>query len=105
MKTNITPALIDQLRNYAKLAIEKARIEKEMKTMKETLTLVIPVEEGYQQIKDLLVQHTVVQVHTLSTPLIRTLLEREGREDLLEAATEIGERRTFTVKETKKMQL
>lgn len=105
MKPNITTTLVEKLRAYAQLSVEKARIEKDMKKMKEELILLVPVEDGYQQIKDLLVQHTVTQVRTLSTPLIRTLLEREGRDDLIEAATEISERRTLTVKETKKMQL
>lgn len=90
------------LDEYADVETQYKEIGKRRDELNTRLKELITVPNEAQVIRDIMFEKQVTQASTLKADLIRTLLKQEGREDLIEAATETNDRITLKVKRLKK---
>ena len=92
-------AVLDE---YADVETQYKEIGKRRDELNTRLKELITVPNEAQVIRDIMFEKQVTKAATLKADLIRTLLKQEGREDLIEAATETNDRITLKVKRLKK---
>ncbi len=90
------------LDEYADVETQYKEIGKRRDELNTRLKELITVPNEAQVIRDIMFEKQVTKAATLKADLIRTLLKQEGREDLIEAATETNDRITLKVKRLKK---
>lgn len=92
-------AVLDE---YADVETQYKEIGKRRDELNTRLKELITVPNEAQVLRDIMFEKQVTKASTLKADLIRTLLKQEGREDLIEAATETNDRITLKVKRLKK---
>lgn len=90
------------LDEYADVETQYKEIGKRREELNTRLKELITVPNEAQVLRDIMFEKQVTKASTLKADLIRTLLKQEGREDLIEAATETNDRITLKVKRLKK---
>lgn len=90
------------LDEYADVETQYKEIGKRREELNTRLKELITVPNEAQVLRDIMFEKQVTKAATLKADLIRTLLKQEGREDLIEAATETNDRITLKVKRLKK---
>ena len=91
-------AVLDE---YADVETQYKEIGKRRDELNTRLKELITVPNEAQVIRDIMFEKQVTQTALIKTDLIRTLLKQEGRQDLIDAATETSERVTLKVKRLK----
>ncbi len=89
------------LDEYADVETQYKEIGKRRDELNTRLKELITVPNEAQVIRDIMFEKQVTQTALIKTDLIRTLLKQEGRQDLIDAATETSERVTLKVKRLK----
>lgn len=95
---NVLYTVLDE---YVQVEEEYKKWERRRKELNTRLKEAILVPNEAQVVNDIMYEKQVTSAATIKADLIRALLKQEGREDLIEAATETSERVTLKVKRLK----